>query len=334
MTSTEQSQESVRSTDQWVDRPATLVWTSREWLREATAWIDESLERRGITRVPTSPLQPRVRPWSTQLVVDTDHGRVWFKAAAPSMTPEVPIYSAIGDVAPDLLQPLWASDAERGWLLSPDQGPVLRDGADAETVTPLTSAVLRRYARLQKAAVKVADRLCDNGVPRLEPYDLVREWDAQGFGPRATTALADAADRLLAAGFPTTIQHDDLHLGNVFGDGSTAGAHDARIFDWGDAYVGHPLCSLLIPLRSPSAGFGLPEDPERDARLVRAYLTCWSELGSSTALSALLPDALLLARVGRILGWQRALAHATDAQKREWAQHPQRWIDEVVELAG
>lgn len=101
MTSTEHTQESVRIGD----RPTTQVWTSREWLREATGWIDESLERRGITRVPTSPLQPRLRPWSTQLVVDTDHGRVWFKAGAPSMTPEAAIYSAVADVAPDLLQP-------------------------------------------------------------------------------------------------------------------------------------------------------------------------------------------------------------------------------------
>ncbi len=316
------------------DVHTTQLWSDRDWLASATRWIDESLERRGVTRVPTSPLQPRVRPWSTQLVADTDHGRVWFKAAAPTMTPETAIYDELVDVAPDLLQPMWAHDVEQGWLLSPDQGPVLREHATAETVTPLTSAVLRRYARLQRASAKVVNRLADKGVPRLEPYDLVREWDERGFGRVATTALADAADRLVAAGFPTTVQHDDLHLGNVFGDGSAAGAHDARIFDWGDAYLGHPLCSLLIPLRGPSYYFGAPADPERDARLARAYLTCWSDLGSSSALSALVPDALLLARVGRILGWQRALAHATDAEKREWMHHPKRWIAEVLELTG
>ncbi|GAB3584548.1 phosphotransferase [Calidifontibacter terrae] len=312
----------------------TQLWTDRGWLASATRWIDESLERRGVTRVPTSPLQPRVRPWSTQLVADTDHGRVWFKASAPGLTPETAVYDELGDVAPDLLQPVWAHDVEQGWMLSPDQGRVLRDFATADTVTSLTSAVLRRYARLQRASTTVADRLSDKGVPRLEPYDLVREWDERGFGPSATTALADAAERLLAAGFPMTIQHDDLHLGNVFGDGSAAGAHDGRIFDWGDAYIGHPLCSLLIPLRGPTYFFDLPPDSERDARLIRAYLTCWSDLGSSTALSGLVPDALLLARVGRILGWQRALAHATDTEKREWMAHPKRWIAEVLELAG
>lgn len=312
----------------------TTLWTDRDWLASTTRWIDESLERRGVTRVPTSPLQPRVRPWSTQLVVDTDHGRVWFKASAPGTTPEVAVYDELGDVAPDLLQPIWAHDADERWLLAPDQGPVLRDLATPDTATSLTSAVLRRYARLQRASAKVVDRLCDKGVRRLEPHDLVREWDEGGFGRVATTRLADAADRLAAAGFPMTIQHDDLHLGNVFGDGSAAGAHDARIFDWGDAYIGHPLCSLLIPLRGPSYYFGAPGDPGRDARLARAYLTCWSDLGSSTSLAALVPDALLLARVGRILGWQRALAYATDAEKIEWAAHPKQWIAEVLDLAG
>lgn len=248
------------------------------------------------------------------------------------MTPEVAIYDKLGDVAPDLLQPVWAADAEQGWLLSPDQGPVLRQFATPETVTSLTSAVLRRYARLQRASAKAVDLLADKGIARLEPHDLVRKWEAAGLDQAATTALADAADRLVTAGFPTTIQHDDLHLGNVFGDGSAAGAHDATIFDWGDAYLGHPLCSLLIPLRGPTYFFDLPDDPDRDARLIRAYLTCWSDLGSSTALSAAVPDALLLARVGRVLGWRRALTHATDAEQREWNGHPQQWIDEVLDL--
>ena len=41
-------------------------------------------------------------------------------------------------------------------------------------------------------------------------------------------------------------------------------------------------------------------------------------------------DALLLARVGRIIGWRRALANATDAQKRQWSDHPMQWVKEVV----
>lgn len=70
--------------------------------------------------------------------------------------------------------------------------------------------------------------------------------------------------RLDALGLPLTIEHGDLHSGNVFSaDGSTAAVHDARFFDWGDAYLGNPLCSLLVALRAPGYHFGLPDDPER-----------------------------------------------------------------------
>lgn len=309
----------------------TDLWSSRDWLRDATAWVDDNLERRGLTRIPTSPRQPRLRPWSTLLVVDTDHGRVWFKACAPQQRAEVPVLDALIDVAPDLVPTLWSADAERGWLLVPDQGPTLRDVADAQNITGHLSAVLRRYARAQRASVKAVDAMAAAGVPTLRPCDLVQEWTSEGLAAEATPALRDAAARLDAVGLPTTVQHDDLHAGNVFvADAASASMHDSRIFDWGDTYLGNPLCSLLIALRGPSYHFDLPADPERDARMVRAYLACWSDVASSAELSKVLPDALLLARVGRIIGWRRALANATDAQKRQWSDHPMQWVKEVV----
>lgn len=315
------------------DGSATELWSSRDWLRTATRWIDANLERRGVTRVPTSPLQPRLRPWSTLLVADTDHGRVWFKACAPQLRTEVPVVDVLADVAPDLVPPLWASDRERGWMLVPDQGPILRDVADADTVTSLMSAALRRYARAQRASAKAVDQLIAAGVPRLAPSDLVDTWTEEGLSAEAVPALRAAASRLEEVGLPLTIQHDDLHAGNVFAaDASSASMHDAKIFDWGDAYVGNPLCSLLIPLRGPSYHFDLADDPERDARMVRAYLTCWSDLASSSQLNKVLTDALLLARVGRIAGWRRALANATVAEKQEWSHHPMQWVREVTEL--
>jgi len=56
---------------------ARLVSGAR-WRVAAEAWTTERLAERGID--VTGPIeQPRVRPWSTQLVVPTTAGRVWFK---------------------------------------------------------------------------------------------------------------------------------------------------------------------------------------------------------------------------------------------------------------
>ena len=57
--------------------------------------------------------------------------------------------------------------------------------------------------------------------------------------------LADANAELSSAGIGATIQHDDLHDGNVVI--SEAGY---RIVDWGDAGVAHPFGTLLVTLNS------------------------------------------------------------------------------------
>lgn len=297
------------------------LWQTDAWRQEATRWIDESLERRGLTRVPVTPRQPRVRAWSTQLVVDTSAGRAWFKACSPTTSPEPGIYRVLKRVAPDRLPEVWASDEERGWLLMPDQGAQLRAVADAETIVGLWSGVLRRYARLQRASIDVVEQLVAAGVPRWQPQDLVSHW-LTGPGadhPQTERALRAAAARLTDSGLPDTIQHNDLHAGNVFcADGSAAAIHDARFFDWGDSYVGNPLCSLMIALLGPSYHFDLPADPERDARLTRSYVSAWADLVPSARLIELLPDALLIANLARIRSNERALEHATDAERAEW----------------
>lgn len=297
------------------------LWQSDSWRREATRWIDESLERRGIARVPVTPRQPRVRPWSTQLVVDTSAGRAWFKACSPSTSPEPAIYRLLTRVAPDRLPEVWASDEGHGWLLIPERGTQLRAVADADSIVGLWSGVLRRYARLQRASTEVVDGLAAAGVPRWQPQELVTYW-LQGRGahwPETEAALRAAAARLDDSGVPDTIQHNDLHAGNVFcADGSAAAIHDSRFFDWGDSYVGNPLCSMMIALASPSYHFGLPSDPERDARLMRSYVSAWADRVRSARLIELLPDALLIAQLARIRANERALQHATEAERAQW----------------
>lgn len=308
--------------------PASPIWAGEPWLWEATRWIDAALEARGIERVPTTPRQPRIRPWSTQLVVDTDHGRAWFKAGLPEGPDEAGIYSALRTVAPDLVPQLWAADAERRWLLMPDAGPTLRQVADADSIVTAWSAALRRYARLQRASISVRDSLAHAGCPRWGPNELAKAWRRRGGAH--PHRVAEAARRLDALGLPETIEQGDLHAGNVFcARADTAGVQASTFFDWGDAYLGNPLCSLLIALRGPSYHFGLPEDSERDARLVRAYAAEWSSVVPGSAISGALPDALLLARVARVLAWDRALSRATPAEHAEWQEHPRRWARET-----
>ena len=95
--------------------------------------------------------------------------------------------------------------------------------------------------------------------------------------PRTSTGVrailpeyAERCELLAAFGIPETIQHDDLHDGNVF-------VRDGRnlFFDWGDSCVSHPFHTLVVTLRgSPTSGSsarrsGHPPLPGRLPRGVR-----------------------------------------------------------------
>ena len=197
-------------------------WTDPRFLEEATAWILQWVE-------PTAPIeQPHVRAWSTVLRVPTAAGDLFFKANAPMAAHEAAILEQLTPLAPDCLPEVVALDTERRWLLLRDGGARLRE-------QPAEGAwidVVRRYADLQRASARSADALVAAGVPDRRAAMLPALYESLGGDPRIVDELLT---ELEPVGLPETIQHDDLHDGQVFlRDGRT------RILDWGDACVSHP----------------------------------------------------------------------------------------------
>jgi Ser/Thr protein kinase RdoA (MazF antagonist) len=80
------------------------------------------------------------------------------------------------------------------------------------------------------------------------------------------SALAQAAAEL-ATGVPATIQHDDLHDGNLFLD-----ADRARVIDWGDAVIAHPFSTLRVTLDVLAYVLRVSSDAVALARVRDAYL--------------------------------------------------------------
>ena len=154
--------------------------------------------------------------------------------------------------------------ASRPWALIRDAGQSAREAlADVEPATRIAfwCGVLAEYAELQRAGDQLD--LTAVGVPDFSAAQLLARFDevlaepgwlapgAGAAGADGTTReriracrplLADAARRL-ADGLPPTVQHDDLHDGNVFTrDGRT------MLIDWGDAVFAHPFGTLLVTL--------------------------------------------------------------------------------------
>jgi Phosphotransferase enzyme family len=206
-------------------------------------------------------------------------GVAWFKACAPVQAFEPRLTAELYTRWPDRVAEVLGYDGERAWLLLADAGqPIGEVGNPPETW--LTALPL--YAELQRGETPHAAEHLAHGVPDLrlaalpERYeDLLRqalplERDEierlRGFMPRFT----ELCDELAARKVPETVQHDDLHMANVYADGGRL-----RVLDWGDSSISHPFSSLVVTFRFLEEINGLvPGDPWF-ARLRDAYLEPW-----------------------------------------------------------
>jgi hypothetical protein len=272
-----------------------LIWTQPEWLAAARAWIDERVEVTGEIE------QPHVRPWATAMRVPTSEGALWFKATSEFHRFEAGLLRLLAELRPDRVTELVATDEERGWMLMRDAGTRLREVPASvehwERVLPL-------YAELQIAAAPYVERMLGLGVPDMRLDRLVPSLRAISAAhpelPGALPEVEALVEELRGSGLPETIQHDDLHDGQVFVlDGRY------RILDWGDSCVSHPFHSLTVVLRAAAWILELePGGPEL-GRMRDAYLEPW---GPPAGLAPLAEAAYRTGTLARALAWERYLA--------------------------
>jgi hypothetical protein len=274
-------------------------WTGETWRAGALGWIDEQLERIGARRTGGIE-QPHVRPWSTALRVPTNEGDLWFKASIPVLSHDAAVVSLLAARRPDVVPVLLAVDPECGWMLTRDCGEQLRGVIERERDLGRWLDVLPRYAELQIDAAPDLERYLSAGVPDRRLASLPPQYDEllgrvdgltgeeldrlQALEPR----VAELCERLAALGVPETIQHDDLHDGQVYVRDDTY-----VFFDWGDSCVSHPFFSMSVTLEGQIA-WGL-EDVEGsvDLRPYRdAYLEPFTAFASRRELEAALDAAL------------------------------------------
>ena len=137
----------------------------------------------------------------------------------------------------------------------------------------------------------------------------------------ARPSVRDAACALGNGPLPVTVQHGDLHPGNVFEvDGRL------RVFDFGDTQWAHPLESLPIPWAMTK------DDPSiRWQDLLFAYHEPWRDLLTIDELAELLAAAVVTQPVNRSFGWWEGLTEATEDEWDEWGEAPARHLAHVVE---
>jgi hypothetical protein len=239
----------------------------------AEAWIRTHV-------LPAGPVQTaQVRPWSTILRVPLEHGTAWLKACGPLQAFEPRLTAALFARWPNRVPVVLACNEDRSWLLLADAGTRLADLGNPPgswlTLLPL-------YAEMQQAeAIRVGDHL-EHGVPDLRVPGLVSGYEdllrqdlpleapeiarLRSFASRFEELCAE----LSTSGIPETIQHDDLHMNNVYIQDGTL-----RVLDWGDSCVSYPFASLVATFRFLEERNGLTSEDQWFGRLRDAYLEPW-----------------------------------------------------------
>jgi Phosphotransferase enzyme family len=295
-----------------------MRWLEPSWRAEAEAWIRDRVEVDGAIE------QPHVYAWSTVLRVPTADGPLWFKATTPEVHGFEPrLTKILGETCPDRVTELVEIDADRTWMLMRDGGTRLRE---LEPPDPRAwEAILPRYAELQIAVTPRAEELLDLGVPDARPAGIPDAIEAlldddralmlgepEGLSGeqrdelrRRLPELRALVEELEAFGIPATIQHDDLHDGQVF----VKGGH-VRILDWGDSCISHPFHTLTVTLRAHAWRHEIEPGSAELLRLRDSYL---EPFGAPAAAADL---AYRTGTLARALAWHRYLA-ATPAEERD-----------------
>ncbi|MDV9169873.1 phosphotransferase [Streptomyces sp. W16] len=323
---------------------AKTPWERETWREAALGWARRELAARGLRE--TGRLGVRLRPWSVLVRIPvegpvqgiegveglggldgpgvaTGRTAVWLKANPPAGAFEAPLTAALARLVPQyVLKPL-AVDADRGWSLLPHGGELFWQALDRDPADPRAwEEPLRQYATMQRALIPHTKELEQLGVPSArttalpEVFDQVVQFIHSTAEPAVDPArlralrplLLDSCAELAELGIPDSLDHSDLHDGQLF---HPAPGH-YTFFDWGDAAVSHPFCSFLVPAGRVRERYG----PEALPRLRDAYLEPWTGNGRTTAeLRRALTLASRLGVIGRAASWNRHFPGASAATR-------------------
>lgn len=317
-----------------MSRPFSERVAHDDWHRDVDDWVRGSLA--GTPHEATGPMeQLRVRPWSTQLAVPTEQGRVWFKANCAALAFEPRLQLELARLLPDAVDAPLAIDAARGWMLTLDRGLTLADSPEVSAED--WRRVLTRAAQLQQATADHRERLLKAGLPDCGPETVVDRFDRliEIFAElpyahpshvpphlrdrlvRQRSQIVDAAAQLADSCLPVTWQHGDLHPNNVF-------AQDGRLFDFADGQWAHATEVLSVPY-----GWITNQTSLDWPGVLEAYCDTWGV--PMTEVESLSVSAALTQPINRTLLWWTCLQEATAAEWAEWGSAPLHHLTRVLD---
>lgn len=276
---------------------------------------------------------------------DTDltylvHGYgVYAKAVTSISQSEGVLSQHLAHIFPQLVPDVVAVHPIHPWfILHEIPGHPLRDTPDQVQY----EVALREYAKLQQQMSGETERLLKMGVPDRRPAILKQEIESTlvemtlGMKREQRATIISLKPELLSmcdeleSGIPMSLDHGDLHGGNIFWEPES---NLPMILDWGDATITHPFFSMRVFW---NALFDLL--PEEDDALwmkkIRAfrkiYLKEWAHVAPKEVLEHQMKIAEELGCVYRAISWHTYVtAHRRD--KKDSSDKPAQWLKLLLE---
>jgi hypothetical protein len=277
------------------------------------------------------------------LRLDTQQGRLYFKACPPTWPQEPALTCELSLHYPQLIPHVAAIEARERWLLTEAfEGPKLRQIGNRDRYIPLWEQLIEDFGRMQLDYVDRRPQLTSLGCPdwplvRLaasidrfllqEVPFLAGEGDAIPLQQleEAAARLTALCAELMSFRIPDTLHHGDFHSGNILTDGRSC-----RVVDWAfQSGVAHPFFFLAVVFEEHT-------DPAIRARLCDLYLRLWTDYEPMHRLRKAVELAQPLALLHEAMGHYRQLQSARTpwevAQERAALAHYVRCLvssDEV-----
>ena len=310
-----------------MERPSELPWAQPGWRARAEAWIGAQVEPLGDVE------EVKLRPWSAVLRAPTSGGDVYFKANLPALANEPELTRLLHRIDPGHVLPVLAGEPDEGWMLQADGGPTMRSRLDGVDDLGRWERMLARYAELQVRASGHVEELLAAGAPDRRLAELPGLFECLAGAVAAEDAELRALTPRLAAlcteldtfGVPASIDHSDLHSGNVLapGDGYV-------FFDWHEGAVTHPFFSMVVATRWLGHHHAVTAGSAEEARLHDAFLAPWAGFGATGSLRAALDLALRIGPLTRALAWMRVLEGLPPREHAEWGDYVSSWLRDLA----
>ena len=299
---------------------------------EVADWLAEVVVRHRLGAI-ADVASVRERPWGAVLRITTSDRVVYFKADGLGAHHEPLVLAELARAWPGFGPDVLAADASRSWLLMADHGKPMWDVLDMTGQVATLERLLPLYAEMQASSSPSVTAWIGAGAPDRRVHRLPALLDSLLAGQMASGALpiaeeqrraidavlpdfARVCDELAASPFAETLDHGDLHGGNVLVDGGSF-----RLVDWGDSCVTHPFSSLFVTYQLALSRFDRAHRAAAALRLRDAYLEPWIREGSTASLRETFTLAIWAGYVTRALDFVSMLQGANAALIDEWHGH-------------